>query len=336
MIEMILVPLDGSPYAEQALAPAVRMARHTGAAILLHLSTADENLPAGPDYPLRSSEHEAQSYLHLVEHRLRRLGIATHSEVSARASHHSIVATAALREVSLIAMSLQGRSGARLGLSGVTAQRVIAESPVPLLLVQGAAEPAPLPDARGFRRLLVPLDGTREAETALGYLQAEALAQDSVLTLLRVVGRANGTAPLASSGFGGPLALDHAEMATQHHQMEAYRYLDATVRSVVRGASCRTRVEVGYPAKAILDMAAAEETDLIVMASGGTAGACRPKPGSVAWHVLQNTRVPVLLLRPEEIRAAAAGKDPQAQKIGERYAADGMRVAVLQRVGDDD
>jgi nucleotide-binding universal stress UspA family protein len=336
MIEMILVPLDGSLYAEQALVPAVRMARHTGAAILLHLSTVDETLPAGPDYPLRSSEHEARCYLRLIEYRLQRLGITAHTEVSTQTSHQSIVATAALRDVSLIAMSMQGRSGSRQGLSGATAQRVIADSPVPLLLVRAVDNTSPLRETGSFRRLLVPLDETRESESVLAYLQAEGFTQDTVLTLLRVVGRGDGNGILAPShGYGRPLASDQVEMATQHSQMEAYRYLDATVRTALEGASSRTRVEVGYPAKAILDTAAAEDSDLVVMAVGGTA-AGRPKQGSVAWHVLQNTSVPVLLLRPTVAPSAVSGKEAPAKKVGLLQATGGARVAVLQREADDD
>jgi nucleotide-binding universal stress UspA family protein len=336
MIEMILVPLDGSLHAEQALRPAVRIARHTGAAILLHLSTADEALPAGPDYPLRSSEHEAKSYLRLIEQRLQRLGITTHTEVSTQSSQQSIVATAALREVNLIAMSMQGRSGSRQGLSGATAQRVIADSPVPLLLVRCVGDTSPLPETGALRRLLVPLDGTREAESVLAYLQAEGLTQDTVLTLLRVVGRGNGNGMLpASLGYGTPLASDQAEMATQHSQMEAYRYLDSTVRTAMQGASCRTRVEVGYPAKAILDTAATDGSDLVVMAVEGTA-AGRPKQGSAAWHVLHNTCVPVLLLRPTVAPSAVAGKEAPARKVGVLHATGGAPVAVLQRGADDD
>src|SRR5262245_30040682 len=91
MIQTILVPLDGSPYAEQALAPAVRLARRGNVALLLLCSTADAALPAGPEYPLMVTEREAGAYLRLLRDRLQRAGVTAHVEVSRQGAARAIL-----------------------------------------------------------------------------------------------------------------------------------------------------------------------------------------------------------------------------------------------------
>lgn len=333
MTQMILVPLDGSPYAEQAIPPACRLARQTGAAILLLQATSDDPLPAGPDYPLQVSEREAGTYLRLIQQRLRGEGIAAYTEVCRQAPQQAIATTAHLREVDVIAMCSHGRSGPRQTLCGSVAQRVIADPPAPLLLARTTDE-APANEDRPYKHILVPLDGTVAAEEALDYLQGARIAQGAVLTLLRVVSHRLPSAIPDLRGYSSQLAQEQAQFETQHGQMEAYRYLDSVVRSRLRGISCRTRAVVGLPAKAILDVALAERADVIVLTAGAIGA--RPVRACVSWHVLNNTQTPVLLLRPSAVAMATHVPSQVEQKIGTTSIPMGGRVAVLPRTGDDD
>ena len=60
---------------------------------------------------------------------------------------------------------------------------------------------------------------------------------------------------------------------------------------------------VGYPAEAILDFAAKQDVDLIVMGSHGRTGVMRYLMGSVAERVVREAQCPVLTVKPKANRA---------------------------------
>lgn len=190
-----------------------------------------------------------------------------------------------------------------------------------------------IPEGTGFRRLLVPLDGSRDAERSLRFLEEAALIYKASLTLLRVVPHSLPRSMPGLQGYDAAVGHDQAEIETKHGQMEAYRYLDAAVRGTIPGASCRTRVAVGYPAKVILDTAVADESDVIVLSCPASEAAW-PRQGSVPWHVLHHTQVPVLLLRPAPASLDAARKVPA--KTAAVAGSGNGRVAVLAGRGNDD
>ena len=63
-------------------------------------------------------------------------------------------------------------------------------------------------------------------------------------------------------------------------------------------ASLRVEVQVGSPYKKIVERAAAEEVDLIVMSTHGRAGLAHVLIGSVTEKVVQHATCPVLSIRP--------------------------------------
>jgi nucleotide-binding universal stress UspA family protein len=73
---------------------------------------------------------------------------------------------------------------------------------------------------------------------------------------------------------------------------------DALTRHPLGAVPADTRVELGTPAEAIIDVAGEAGADLIVMSTHGTTGTAVAKHslGSVAWKVLQNAPCPVYLV----------------------------------------
>jgi nucleotide-binding universal stress UspA family protein len=59
-------------------------------------------------------------------------------------------------------------------------------------------------------------------------------------------------------------------------------------------------VAVGSPYRKIIDMAEAEQVDLIVMATAGRTGFSRLVMGSIAERVVRSASCPVLTIRPHE------------------------------------
>ena len=66
------------------------------------------------------------------------------------------------------------------------------------------------------------------------------------------------------------------------------------------GVETKAEVVVGYAAEEILEIAAKEEADLLVMGTHGRKGIDRILFGSVAERVVKNSHLPVLTIRPSD------------------------------------
>jgi nucleotide-binding universal stress UspA family protein len=151
-LRRLLVGLDGSSRAEEALAPALALARLTGATVTL-LRVAPAPPVYGMDLPpyaaagaaadrdlLEDLRHEAETYLAGVAERLRGEGQA----VEARVAAHAHAATALLEEAGragcdLIALATRGRRGLPRLFLGSVADKVVRGAGVPVLLHRSLA-----------------------------------------------------------------------------------------------------------------------------------------------------------------------------------------------------
>jgi nucleotide-binding universal stress UspA family protein len=141
MYQRILVPLDGSRLAEQALSHAAIHAEKYGAEVLLLMV-----LGPLPDPGLtgrravRSAEEAtarlAQSYLEGVATDLRQQGLPVQTETVEGKPYVQIIRFAEEKEIDLIVMSTRGHSGLSRWLLGSVTDRVVRGATVPLLLVQ--------------------------------------------------------------------------------------------------------------------------------------------------------------------------------------------------------
>jgi nucleotide-binding universal stress UspA family protein len=134
--------------------------------------------------------------------------------------------------------------------------------------------------------ILVPLDGSALAESALPRVIALAAGTETRVILMRAT-----EAPTFPPGD-----LVSAQVKAVG---EAERYLaEIAARLATVGVShVRCAVWYGAPAPAIIDAAALDHVELIVMASHGRSGLGRVVMGSVAESVLRGTTTPILLLR---------------------------------------
>ena len=142
MYKRILVPLDGSQLAEQALSHATTHAVQFGAEIFLLkvLGPLPEPLTTGRRAIRRAEESSArlaQDYLEGVAARVRQQGIPTETVTVEGKPYIEIVRFADENEIDLIVMSTRGHSGLSRWLLGSVADRVVRGATVPLLLVQG-------------------------------------------------------------------------------------------------------------------------------------------------------------------------------------------------------
>lgn len=155
---------------------------------------------------------------------------------------------------------------------------------------QTAGRPA---SAARVTRILAPTDFAMGAEPALRWAATFGEAFDAEVILLHVLDlRLGALAGLPPESAAMPAVdelarIARAEAAQQMSQL-AKRYPQA-----------RTLIREGSPRALILDVAASEGTDLIVMGTHGRTGLAHVFFGSVAEHVVRQSRIPVLTVRQE-------------------------------------
>lgn len=148
-----------------------------------------------------------------------------------------------------------------------------------------------------YRKILVPLDGSKLAECALPH--AEELAKGchtAKVILVSVTERIQGYR--AFEDPGQPLGHRLAPEAFGKKEKQAQRYLDRIAKTMeAKGINVGTEVLLWEPAEAIIGYAKQSGCDLIIMASHGRSGPSRWAHGSVADKVLRASCVPVLMVR---------------------------------------
>ena len=151
---------------------------------------------------------------------------------------------------------------------------------------------APSSGVAMYKRILVPLDGSELAESALPHAAALARGLESQIRLVRV--------NIADEFVYGPAGqvAPYADEVLERDRQEAVAYL-GRIRARLQhpGLAVITEVLKGPVAQAIIEYAAAQQIDLIVMSTHGRSGLNRLIFGSVAEKVLQGARCPTLIVR---------------------------------------
>jgi nucleotide-binding universal stress UspA family protein len=313
-MQTILVPLDGSPLAEQVLPHIAVVAPLLGARVcLLHVVPTSAHITMVGDTilgflgidepPERYDERErrvweierqrAQGYLEPRAARLRAAGLDVAIAVRLGSPPETIVEAAKDWHANFIAMVTHGASGLRRWALGSVTDKVVQATTTPVLVVRGAERAREAPPA--LKRILVPLDGSSLAKQALPAAADLALHAPAELILARVV------APPTElhSGFR-PLdqPIPGYDDIVVRPREQAARDLEAVAANLRRENIAATGVVVvGHPAEAIVDEAARLGVDLIVMATHGYGGLKRWAIGSVADKVLHATNTPLVLVR---------------------------------------
>jgi len=307
MFTKLLIPLDGSRLAEQALPTATQLASAMKADLDLVAVHPRPNAVATQGTIDRSikSWSDADRY---IEQRASALEAKTRLAVThivpAGEPVECICARAADVGADLIVMTSHGRTGFSRFWMGSVADGVVRRSSIPVLMLRALEEQDATPAARQFRRILVPLDGSKLAEEALGPAGDLAIALDADVVLLHVVH----PVPLVNVDFemawSGPMATDDAATRLLMNQSRAYlarigtRLGERGVKRVTEHVSL-----AGNTATAIIALAKERQVDAIAMSTHGR-GVSRLVMGSVADKVMRGSDLPLLIHRPASVAAA--------------------------------
>ncbi|HEX6481876.1 MAG TPA: universal stress protein [Ktedonobacteraceae bacterium] len=339
MFKRILVPLDGSELAEQALPVAARLARASEGVLLL-LRVADipiENQPGKT--PAQTYGEEAINkgldialdYLESMAVSEEVADVDIEAEALLGAVAPTILSCAQSLQADMIVMCSHGYTGFKRWSMGSVTQKVVRQSPVPVLVVrQDSATPGETrPGAEHPLTALVALDGSTLAEAALEpaaqVLAALAAPAQAKLHLVEVV-----SIPPSYGKLGSQIAFDAEIREEERQKAEAYlKSVKDRLHETIAGdlnltvtSSVLVKTDV---AETLLTVAEQPEhvkggnvptCDLIAMATHGRGGLPRWLLGSVTERVMHATKLPLLVVRPREIEAKPAYKRTATAKDG--------------------
>jgi nucleotide-binding universal stress UspA family protein len=138
-----------------------------------------------------------------------------------------------------------------------------------------------------MRFVLVPIDGSQQAEDALDHAVSE--HPDAEIVLLHVID------PI-DSGYD-------AESVMPGYSAEWYSSREETAKTLFEtahertGRAFETDIEVGRPARVIVEYIQRNDIDHVVIGSHGRSGVARVLLGSVAETVVRRSPVPVTVVR---------------------------------------
>ena len=272
MFKKILLPLDGSATAEQALFWAKQYAGPDKAqVVLLQVLHAEYPLEGRP---FRAGSPDAQHYLQGIERELNYAGIPTKILLRNEPVPRAIVETARRESCDLIVMTSRGASKVVRWLIGGVTQQVMRLSPIPVFIVRSSI--APMVHEKP-KRILVPQDGSPLARAVLPWAEGLARFHRASFAILHV---------RATSGRPEAIRMDASVVRELTRRA-------ATLRA--RGIKVTTLMEEGDAAEEILK--SCQPRDLLVITTHGRGGLKRLVLGSVAEKVIHQVSVPVLVYK---------------------------------------
>jgi nucleotide-binding universal stress UspA family protein len=301
MESRLLVPLDGSSLAEQALSCAVMLGKELPAELVLlravHLpGEAQKYLGEATEDQSKLVEQfdaEADDYLRKTAGSLRQAGMSVQHVIQHGPAAEAIVDYAEQTEITQIVMATHGYSGIRRWTHGSVAERVLQAARVPVLLIRAQEQVEDdSPKSMLCRRILVPLDGSQMAEQVLPPVTSIAQAIEAEVLLLQIA------IDRPASMLAGDWFFLPVEGEFEEEEQAAMAYLERVAGPLrEEGIAVSTNTEIGPVATSIVEYAEAKHVDLIAMCTHGRTGLARWALGSVADRVLRAGGIPILLVR---------------------------------------
>ncbi|GHO98747.1 universal stress protein UspA [Reticulibacter mediterranei] len=312
MFQRLLIPLDESELAEQALAVAASIARHCEGRIVL-LECVVPPIELGPyigeppilvKQAIEIDTQMAASYLKQVTQTKTLAGLVTEAKIEYGWPAQRILAYVEQQQCDLIVISSHGRSGLSRWILGSVAQKVIRHATIPVLVLRDPHKSEALLDSTRSLHALIPLDGSSASETvllpAIEMLSLFATQKQGTLHLVHVISEASGGHERLA--FVQQQADVYLNTIEHHLQDRIAKAGNLTVSKSIIMASDITSALL-QEAEGSRDSKGNEPThpyDLIMMSTHGQGGLQRWALGSVAERVLHGTKLPLLMVRAHE------------------------------------
>ncbi len=295
MIETILVAHDGSPAADTTLPAAALLARLFSAPVVLvrvletmrpfYDPLRGEVIWLADDAPRLEIPPEELFAAPLSI--LRERGITAIAVVRLGKAAHELVEEARAWPAPVLVLGSHGRGGVGRAVIGSVTDRVVRSASCPVLVVRAGG-----PALERIEHVLIPLDGSPQAERALPYAIALADRAEARLTIARV---AETHRELLLEWRGRPIAPATQERLAAIEE-EVAHYLAAIRERIPVGIDVRLLHLSGDPKRQLVVAVERERTDLVVLTTRGKGGLERWLLGSVTERFLVATRVPLFIV----------------------------------------
>jgi nucleotide-binding universal stress UspA family protein len=306
MYRSLMVPLDGSLFAEQALPLALAVSRQTGAVLhLVHVH--DPQVAKIPTRVAEDHDYPAGVARQVAE----QLDVAPRTARLEGKVLDQLIAYTGREEIEFVVIATHGRGGLSRARIGSTTDSLIRQLHIPILTLRpqelesrkgGAGATTAEPTERRIAEhdpighILVPLDGSALAEAVLPH--AIALGGPELrLSLVQAV-----PAPVPNDPTSLSFVLTVDQTTIDAELARGLAYLDRSAESLaeqVRRVDTAVLLEP-RPVAAILDYADQNDVDLIALATHGRGGLRRLALGSSADKLLRAAHLPVLVFRSDE------------------------------------
>ena len=209
------------------------------------------------------------------------------------------ICTAAREDaVDLVVIATHGCTGAKRGLLGSIAERVVRHAPCPVLTVRTRIMPRLVGKAHPFKvnRILVPMDFSDVSKGALPWATFLAAQFEAEVVLLHVVENL-------------PIEYPLGHELTSHLIIPLIKQAEADLKRAAADLARSFRINIsaavreGRPHKEIGAVARALGADLIVLTTHGYTGLKHAWLGSTAERVVRHAHCPVLVVRAMRPRA---------------------------------
>jgi nucleotide-binding universal stress UspA family protein len=311
MFRNVMVPVDGSPFSREAVLQGLRLASLYGATLRLVRVASSPPYQAGPEAVLGLASVDAVHAEELAEIYAIAAECRAHSTIKVTASVErgpivdALCGYARRNGVDVIVMRSHARTGLARAWFGSVADSLIRESGIPVLIVRPPSVATGL-ERGGYRRILVPLDGSVLAEQSIPAAVSLARHENSSVLLLFVVVSAAGSESRELLSPIGPVS--------QREASEVQSYLDNIVIQYGTRVQMLTRIMI-VPSdvpSAILRAADADEADLIAMSSRGRGMMARTLGGSVSDRIMRESSISTLVVHPVAGNVARSPAAPLA------------------------
>lgn len=185
----ILVPLDGSDLAEQALTHATAIAKSFESEVLLLrvLTVAGDSVRSAVDsVDWQLHRRQAQAYLERCVEEINNQGIKVSGHLEEGKVADQVLSFAHQNNIDLITLTAYGRGGIGQFERGGTVQKIVSAARISVLVVHPVHGISDDRDFR-YRRIMVPVDVSAGAQWALTLASAIAQIHHAELLLVHVV-----------------------------------------------------------------------------------------------------------------------------------------------------
>ncbi len=317
MFRHILMPLDGSRLAEVAVSCTLVFAKAFGARVTLlrvmENTVTDDCL--SPIDPLEwdMCKKAARSYMEGLVSRFEKEGITAEYVLMEGKPAQRILEFINETDNDLIIVSSHGRSGLSGWNAGSVLQKVIARARISFMIIRAYREGIDPDLSIEFKKIFIPLDGSRRSEYVLPPATTLASFLDARLILAHVVPRPE----MPRFAPPNPEDLELADRIVEHNHEEMRKHFEVLKSRLPVEVQTRL-ITAEDTAPRLHELINEENADLVIMSAHGYSGRTHWGYGGITATFIEYGTTPLLIMQdvpPDQIEPSAAEK-AAAQKKG--------------------